>query len=415
MKKLIACILALVLCGSLIACSASKSTTTSAAASSGSAAAAVSTGSAASAAASSTASSASSGEKIRFAVVGPLTGDQSEQGNNEVRGAQMAVDEINGAGGVNGKQLELVAYDDQGTPNQAVTIAEKIASDDTIEFVLANLNSGCVVAAQPTYINAGLAVLGGTNSMDELSTESWTNYFRLCLSDGVSCKVLMDVIKQDTDFKKPGIFYANSANDLSCANVYKNYLEQKYGFTDIPMETFNPDTDKDFSSQIEKFKASGVDAIFISAEYTPSGLLCMQCHEKGYYPVFGAASANNSAIFDLAGENLNDCMYTLCGFFNDGTGALQTFCDKYNKLYNLDANDVVTRNYDAVYIAADAYSNGATKDTLADYFSSKTDFTSELGSEYVWDGHIDNQMGDVYILKIVDGAYTQCARGVYPK
>ena len=108
-------------------------------------------------------------------------------------------------------------------------------------------------------------------------------------------------------------------------------------------------------------------------------------------------------------------MYTLCGFFNDGTGALQTFCDKYNKLYNLDANDVVTRNYDAVYIAADAYSDGATKDTLADYFSSKTDFTSELGSEYVWDGHIDNQMGDVYILKIVDGAYTQCARGVYPK
>ena len=352
---------------------------------------------------------------IKFAVVGPLTGDQSEQGNNEVRGAQMAVDEINEAGGIDGKMLQLEAFDDLGTPNQAVTIAEKIASDPSIEFVLANLNSGCVIAAQPTYIDAGLAVLGGTNSMDELSYEEWDNYFRLCLSDGVSVKVMMDVIKEDTDFQHPGVFYANTANDLSCANIYKEYLEEKYGFTDIPMETFNPDTDKDFSSQIEKFKAAGVDAIFISAEYTPSGLICMQSHEKGFFPVFGAASANNAAIFDLAGEELNDCMYSLCGFFNDGTGALQEFCDKYYEKYDLIANDVVTRNYDAVYIAADAYANGATKDTLAEYVANTTDFISELGSEYVFNGNIDNQKGDVYILKIVDGAYTLCARGVYPE
>ena len=354
-------------------------------------------------------------DTIRFAVVGPLTGDQSEQGNNEVRGAEMAVEEINAAGGIDGKMLEVVPFDDLGTPNQAVTIAEKIASDSSIQFVLANLNSGCVIAAQPTYIDAGLAVLGGTNSMDELSGEDWDNYFRLCLSDGVSVKVMMDVIKEDTDFQHPGVFYANTANDLSCANIYKEYLEEKYGFTDIPMETFNPDTDKDFSSQIEKFKAAGVDAVFISAEYTPSGLICMQSHEKGFYPVFGAASANNAAIFDLAGEELNDCMYSLCGFFNDGTGALQEFCDKYNEKYNLVANDVVTRNYDAVYIAADAYKNGATKETLAEYVANTTDFTSALGSEYVFNGNIDNQKGDVYILKIVDGAYTLCARGVYPE
>lgn len=411
MKRLIALLLALVLCFSLVACSSTTEKTSPDEDSTTNESKEKDT----SESENKDTSESTEGETIRFAVVGPLTGDQSEQGNNEVRGAQMAVDEINAAGGINGKMLELVPFDDLGTPNQAVTIAEKIAADKTIEFVLANLNSGCVVAAQPTYIDAGLAVLGGTNSMDDLSGKDWTNYFRLCLSDGVSCKVLMDIIKEDTDFQKPGIFYANSANDLSCANVYKTYLEEKYGFTDIPMETFNPETDKDFSSQIEKFKAAGVDAIFISAEYTPSGLICMQCHEKDFYPVFGAASANNAAIFDLAGEELNDCMYTLCGFFNDGTGKLQEFCDKYKEIYGLEANDVVTRNYDAVYIAADAYANGATKDTLASYIAEKTDYISELGSEYVFNGNIDNQMGDVYILKIVDGAYTNCARGTFPK
>ena len=355
------------------------------------------------------------GDTVRLAICGPLTGDQSEQGNNQVRGAQIAVDEINEAGGINGKMLELVPFDDQASPNQAVIVAEKIAADTTIQMVIAHINSGCTIAAMPTYADAGLAVLGPVNSMDGLSDYDWDNYFRMCLSDGISCKVMIDVVKKDTDFQQPAIFYANTANDLSAAGIYKEYLESKYGFTNIPMETFNPDTDKDFSSQIEKFKNAGVDAIFISAEYTPTGLLCVQSHEKGFYPAYGATAANNAAIFDLAGAELNDCMYTMCGFFaNDPDPEIQRISQKYRELYNSEPNAAVTRGYDAVYIVKDAFENGATKETLADYIAHTTDVIS-LGSEYVWNGHIDNQKANTCILKIVDGEYTLCEKGVYPE
>lgn len=354
-------------------------------------------------------------DPIRFALCGPMTGDQSEQGNNQLRGAQIAVDEINEAGGINGQMLEIVAFDDLASPNQAVIVAEKIAADPSIQFVVAHINSGCTVAAMPIYTDAGLAVLGPVNSMDDLSNMPWDNYFRMCLSDGTSCKVMIDVVKEDTDFQHPAVFYANTANDLSAASIYKGYLESKYGFTNIPMETFNPDTDKDFSSQIEKFKAAGVDAIFISAEYTPTGLLCVQSHEKGFFPAFGATAANNPAIFDLAGKDLNNCMYTMSGFFaNDPDPEIQRISKKYREKYNSEPNDTVTRGYDAVYVAKDALENGATKETLAEYFAGTTDMVS-LGSRYIWNGHIDNQKATTCILKIVDGEYTLSAKGVYPE
>ena len=95
---------------------------------------------------------AGTGEAIRFAVCGPMTGDSAEQGLLQMNGCQMAVDEINAAGGVNGRQLDMVCYDDQASPNQAVIVAEKIAADPTIEFVISHINSGCTIAAQDVYI-----------------------------------------------------------------------------------------------------------------------------------------------------------------------------------------------------------------------------------------------------------------------
>ena len=353
---------------------------------------------------------ANTGDTIRIALCAPLTGDTSEQGNNQLNGAQMAVDEINEAGGIDGRMLEIVPFDDQAQPNQAVIVAEKIAADDTIQAVIAHINSGCTIAAQPTYIDAGLAVIGPVNAMDELSDEPWTNYFRMCLSDGASGKMLINVVKDETDFQKPGIFYENTSSSLSCAEIYRSYLEEAYGFTDIPMETFNPETDKDFSSQVEKFKNAGVDAIFMACEYTPSALIATQCHEKGYYPAFGGNAANNPAIFELGGEDVEG-MYTMCGFFaGDPDPEIQRIVEKYQEEYGKETNDTVTRGYDAIQILADAFRNGATKETLADYLANETDVTS-LGARYVWNGSIDNQEAYTYILKIENGEYVMCRKG----
>lgn len=359
----------------------------------------------------STAQTSAAGGEIKFAVAVPLTGDQSEQGLQYQKGAQLAVDEINAAGGVNGKKLVEVSFDDQASPNQAVVVAAKIAADPSIEFVIGHLNSGCTMSAMPTYISAGLAVISPTNSMDQLSTEPWKNYFRACLSDGISAKRLVDAIYA-AGATKLGIFYGNITNDLSAKDVFANYVQQELGKKVYAEETYNPSTDRDFSSQVEAFKAAGCDGIVFTGEYTPSALFATQAHAKGYTPIMGGLSANNPAIIPLGGKDV-DGLLTICGFDVTNTDPkVQKFVQDYKAAYGSNPNDTGSRPYDCIYMIADAYKHGATKATLADYISHKTDYQGTTMS-FKFDGQIDNKDADVYILKIQNGAFEKVARYTY--
>lgn len=344
------------------------------------------------------------GDTIRFAVAVPLTGDNAEQGMYVVNGCQMAIDEINAAGGINGRMFEMVTYDDQASPNQAVTIAEKIVADPDIEFVIAHINSGCLVAAQDTYTSKNMSVIGTVLSMDELSDYGWSNFLRMCLSNGDSARILIDAVMEAETIEHPAIFYANDANDLSACNLMVDYLKEKYEFSDIPTETFNPETDKDFSAQIDKLNAAGVDGIFLACEYSPAALLAMQSHEKGFSPVFAGISNNNPEFINLGGEDVEG-IYTVCGFDSTSEDAdIQAFITKYQDEYNSQPNDCVSRPYDSMYAVANAYENGATRDNLAQWMMDNTDYEGTT-MDFRFDGTCDDQLARTYILRVTDGNF----------
>ena len=344
------------------------------------------------------------GDTIRFAVAVPLTGDNAEQGMYVVNGCQMAIDEINVAGGINGRMFEMVTYDDQASPNQAVTIAEKIVADPDIEFVIAHINSGCLVAAQDTYTSKNMSVIGTVLSMDELSDYGWSNFLRMCRSDGDSARILIDAVLDAETIEHPAIFYANDANDLSACNLMVDYLKEKYGFSDIPTETFNPETDKDFSAQIDKLNAAGVDGIFLACEYSPAALLAMQSHEKGFSPVFAGISNNNPEFINLGGEDVEG-IYTVCGFDSTSEDAdIQAFIAKYEEEYSSQPNDCVSRPYDSMYAVANAYENGATRDNLAQWMMENTDYEGTT-MDFRFDGTCDDQLARTYILRVTDGNF----------
>lgn len=344
------------------------------------------------------------GDTIRFAVAVPLTGDNAEQGMYVVNGCQMAIDEINAAGGINGRMFEMVTYDDQASPNQAVTIAEKIVADPDIEFVIAHINSGCLVAAQDTYTSKNMSVIGTVLSMDELSDYGWSNFLRMCLSNGDSARILIDAVMDAETIEHPAIFYANDANDLSACNLMVDYLKEKYGFSDIPTETFNPETDKDFSAQIDKLNAAGVDGIFLACEYSPAALLAMQSHEKGFSPVFAGISNNNPEFINLGGEDVEG-IYTVCGFDSTSEDAdIQAFIAKYEEEYSSQPNDCVSRPYDSMYAVANAYENGATRDNLAQWMMENTDYEGTT-MDFRFDGTCDDQLARTYILRVADGNF----------
>ena len=131
---------------------------------------------------------------------------------------------------------------------------------------------------------------------------------RICLSDGASAKMLVDAM-MEMGAQKPAVFYANTANDLSACNIISDYLGAKSGIADVIKETFNPETDRDYSSQVEKFRAAGVDCIILCCEYTPAALLMSQCHEKDYRPqtclLYTSQEMDSSAVPDQPGVNGN--------------------------------------------------------------------------------------------------------------
>ena len=126
-----------------------------------------------------------SAEKILFAVVGPMTGDSAAQGIQMQNAAKLAVQEINGSGGVGGKEFEFIVGDDVANPNQAVLIAQKFSSNKDILFVLGHNNSSCSISALPTWEKAGIPVISPTNTNPTITRLGHKNYFRTIVNDDI--------------------------------------------------------------------------------------------------------------------------------------------------------------------------------------------------------------------------------------
>ena len=123
--------------------------------------------------------SCNAAETIKFLVVGPMTGDSAVQGLQMKSGAQIAINEINAAGGIDGKKMEFVVADDVGTPNQAVMIAQKHSLNKDLLFVLGHNNSSCSIASLPIWEKAGLPVISPSNTAANITRLGHKNYFRI--------------------------------------------------------------------------------------------------------------------------------------------------------------------------------------------------------------------------------------------
>jgi len=342
---------------------------------------------------------------IRFAVCSPLTGDMAEQGYQEVNGAQMAIDEINVAGGVNGKKFELVAMDDMGNPNQSTIVAEKIVADDSIEFVIAHMFSGCTMAAMPTYLKKNIAVFGPGNSRTDLTEQGWTNYLRICPADIHAIKAMVDYAVAQ-GYERPFVFYQNGANEVSAFGIMKDYLKTEYSIELVGSETFAPETDRDFSSHIAKIKESNADIVLMSCEYSPAALLAKQLETMGVdVDLLGLGGVSNPALIELAGEAAEGIMCT-CAFdpTNPDSG-VQAFVKEYSGKHGLNPNDVAAWSYEIMYAIAEAYENGATAETLSMWMRENTDYKGATGN-IRFDENGDNIEAKTYILKVENGVFT---------
>lgn len=352
-KKLFASLLALSMGLSLAACSGTASSTP---ADSTSTPAADSTDAAQEPA-------AEGGELILgFAV--PLTGTSAAGGEIVRNGVQMAVDEINEAGGIDGKwTIKLITEDNQNDPSTSVNVMEKLCNQDNADVVISSTASSCCLADMEVTKAAGVPELAPASTAASLTEQGNEFFFRTAVTDSSNVVCLYDYLTKSMGGSKIAVLYESNDFGNGGYQLLQNYAGE-YGVEIIDAQAYNVG-DVDFSVQLTQFKTEAPDAIFIWGHYEEVTIMCKQMAQYEVdIPVMGTGY-NSPYLTEMGGEYVEGIMLSTCYTTADPDEAVQAFDAKYMELYGAAYDQNAPQAYDTIYMIADAVTRAQSTDSAA--------------------------------------------------
>jgi len=245
--------------------------------------------------------------QIKIGSAGPMTGQYAAFGEQLRRGAQMAVEDINASGGVNGQKLELVIGDDACDPKQATAVANKMVSDK-VAFVAGHFCSGSSIPASDIYREGKILQItpASTNPKltDDAFTKGNTTIFRTCGRDDVQGSTVGGYILKYHKDARVAILEDKSPYGKGVADETKKALN-KGGMREVMYEAYN-DNDKDFTALINKMKREKINMIVLGGYHTAAALIIKQSKEQGLpTQMMGFDSLETAEFYQLGGAATN--------------------------------------------------------------------------------------------------------------
>ena len=289
-------------------------------------------------------------ETIKLGVVGPLTGGYANYGLSVQHGAQLAVDEINAAGGVNGKQLELSAQDSQGDPESAVAAYGKLM-DWGMNVFLGGVLSGETASVVAAAKADDMFIMETTGSADKC-IDGNDKAFRICFYDSYQGTAAADYLKDNALADEVGVFY-QSDNDYS-AGLYNAFVAEceKTGVTIKETQTFTTATNTDFSTQVNALVNSGVKVVFIPIYAEEASTFLTQAKGKFAEDVYFFGADGLDGILGKVSQDVTiaDNVLMMTPFAADSAANVQAFVSAYQANYNATPDQFAADAYDAVYV-----------------------------------------------------------------
>jgi len=217
--------------------------------------------------------------EITIATAGPMTGQYASFGEQMRRGAEMAVADINAAGGVMGQKLKLAIGDDACDPKQAVAVANKFVSDGVV-FVAGHFCSGSSIPASNVYEEEGILQISPASTNPKLTEEGGPNVFRVCGRDDQQGIVAGNFVADKFGGKKIAVLHDKTAYGKGLADETKKQMNKR-GIKETMYEAYTAG-EKDYSALVSKMKAAGVDVAYLGGYHTEAGLMVRQAREQGY-------------------------------------------------------------------------------------------------------------------------------------
>lgn len=295
--------------------------------------------------------------------IGPTTGAAAIYGTAAKNGAQIAVDEINAAGGINGVKIEYNFQDDQHDVEKSVN-AYNTLKDWGMQILMGCVTTGpCVAVTDKTLEDNMFQITPSASSTDVITND---NVFQVCFTDPNQGVASAQYIAQNKLAKKVGIIYDSS-------DIYSSGIEEKFvdeaktqGLTlASEPQAFTADSKTDFQTQLKKLQSEGVDLIFLPIYYTEASIILKQADSMGYdVKFFGVDGMDGILTVENFDTSLAEGVMLLTPFAADAKDeATQNFVNTYKEQFGEVPNQFAADSYDCIYaIKAAIEQSGATPD-----------------------------------------------------
>jgi len=342
---------------------------------------------------------------FKVGLAAPFTGDYATYGASHKGGAEIAMEELNAAGGVNGGQVSLELGDDLGDPKQAVLVAQKFIDDTSLVVVDGHMFSGATIAAGAKYETAGLTMISPSATNPDI-TPLGAFIWRICMTDAFQGQGLAEYSVSVLGKQKIAIMYDSSDYGRGLADAYESGVTGTGGAIVEKQQYTTGDTD--FKSQLTKIKGAGPDLLFLSGYYPEGSKIAQQARELGMdVQMLGSDGYASDELPKLGGAAVEGMLVSTFFDYSNPDPAIQKFVEAY-RAANDGANPdwFAANSYDVIMLAAQAATNAGSNDRTA-----INDALGTIGTYQGISGPITfDENGDVVkpltIVIVQDGALT---------
>lgn len=317
---------------------------------------------------------------IKVGEVSSLTGGQATFGISTHNAILLAFRQINAAGGVKGKKLEVIALDDQGKPEEAATTITKLITQDKVTAVIGEVASSNSMAMAPIAQQYKVPMVSPASTNPKV-TQQGDYIFRVCFIDPFQGHVMAKFATEQLKVKKVAVL-RDIKNDYSVglANFFTDTFKKNGG--QILVDQSYSSGDVDFKSQLTAIRSKAPEAIYVPGYYTEVGLIARQARELGIKaPLMGGDGWDSPKLKEIGGNAVDNSYYSNHYSTEDKSPIVQDFIAKYKEAYGIVPNALAAMGYDAAKVLADAMTRAPSlsRSDIRDALAQTKDFPGVTG------------------------------------
>jgi branched-chain amino acid transport system substrate-binding protein len=343
---------------------------------------------------------------IIIGTVAPISGDQGQMGQDLVRGAELAAEEITKNGGLLGREVHALKLDDRADPKEATNAASKLVADMDVVGVVGHLNSGCSIPASVIYHRANLLMVTPASTADELTQQGFPEVFRAVLKNSDQGPAAAVFAKEKLGAKSFAVVDDKTAYGKGLALAFRDKAVQ-IGLKMVAEEAFNVG-EKDFSTLVTKLKAAQPDVVYAGCMFPEGALLMRQGKTRGLEARFISGDGFFAPkLIEIGGSSVEGTIVSFPAPPWEEMEAAQNFLKRYQEKYGEPVKTYAPLAYDAAMIIAEGVrrANSTVRGDIVKALHAKDFKWTGIGGTYIFDDKGDKSNPVPYFYIVQDGKF----------